>query len=189
METIAVVLKQPKQVQLDRLVLTDPPTKTSSSMSNGAASAPAPSGRCGRDGCRLFPAWVIRWSPATSWSVTSSRPDLPAASVPASACSFPAQNVSARYAACSALPLPAWWCGRTVWCRSTGMGDRGILLALAATAYHAIAARGAAAPNCIVGHGVLGRLLARISMAVRNDLPAVWENQSGARERGNRAMP
>ena len=29
--------------------------------------------------------------------------------------------------------------------------------------------------NCIVGHGVLGRLLARISLAVRNDPPTVWE--------------
>ena len=56
-----------------------------------------------------------------------------------------------------------------------GLGDRGILLALAATAYHAIAARGATAPDCIVGHGVLGRLLARISIAVRNDPPTVWE--------------
>ena len=55
------------------------------------------------------------------------------------------------------------------------LGDRAILLALAATAYHAIAARGATAPDCIVGHGVLGRLLARISIAVRNDPPVVWE--------------
>jgi 3-hydroxyethyl bacteriochlorophyllide a dehydrogenase len=55
------------------------------------------------------------------------------------------------------------------------LGDRGILLALAATAYHAIAAKGASAPDCIVGHGVLGRLLARISIAVRNEPPTVWE--------------
>jgi bacteriochlorophyllide a dehydrogenase len=55
------------------------------------------------------------------------------------------------------------------------LGERGILLALAATAYHAIAAKGASAPDCIVGHGVLGRLLARISIALRNDPPTVWE--------------
>jgi bacteriochlorophyllide a dehydrogenase len=55
------------------------------------------------------------------------------------------------------------------------LGERGILLALAATAYHAITAKGASAPDCIVGHGVLGRLLARISIAVRNDPPTVWE--------------
>jgi 3-hydroxyethyl bacteriochlorophyllide a dehydrogenase len=55
------------------------------------------------------------------------------------------------------------------------LGERGILLALAATAYHAIAAKGASAPDCIVGHGVLGRLLARISIALRNEPPTVWE--------------
>jgi 3-hydroxyethyl bacteriochlorophyllide a dehydrogenase len=55
------------------------------------------------------------------------------------------------------------------------LGERGILLALAATAYHAVAARGASPPDCIVGHGVLGRLLARISIAMRNDPPTVWE--------------
>jgi 3-hydroxyethyl bacteriochlorophyllide a dehydrogenase len=55
------------------------------------------------------------------------------------------------------------------------LGERGILLALAATAYHAIAARGATAPDCIVGHGVLGRLLARISVALGNEPPVVWE--------------
>jgi 3-hydroxyethyl bacteriochlorophyllide a dehydrogenase len=55
------------------------------------------------------------------------------------------------------------------------LGECGILLALAATAYHAIAARGAIAPDCIVGHGVLGRLLARIAVALGNPPPVVWE--------------
>jgi bacteriochlorophyllide a dehydrogenase len=55
------------------------------------------------------------------------------------------------------------------------IGERGILLALAATAYHALAARGASPPDCIVGHGVLGRLLARISLAIGNAPPLVWE--------------
>src|SRR6201996_9229319 len=55
------------------------------------------------------------------------------------------------------------------------LGERGILLALAATAYHAIAAKGAAAPDCIVGHGVLGRLLARISISLGHEPPTVWE--------------
>src|SRR4051794_23796052 len=38
------------------------------------------------------------------------------------------------------------------------LGERGALLALAATAHHCAAA-GAAQPDLIVGHGVLGRLL------------------------------
>ena len=55
------------------------------------------------------------------------------------------------------------------------MREQGILLALAATAYHALAAPGARAPDCIVGHGVLGRLLARIAIARGNAPPTVWE--------------
>ena len=38
------------------------------------------------------------------------------------------------------------------------LGEQGVLLALAATAYHAIHAEGARQPDLIVGHGVLGRL-------------------------------
>lgn len=67
-------------------------------------------------------------------------------------------------------------------------GDHGILLALAATAYHAITAPGATSPDCIVGHGVLGRLLARITIALGHAPPTVWETNpariSGARDYG-----
>lgn len=51
--------------------------------------------------------------------------------------------------------------------------DNGILLALAATALHAI--DGGAVPQLIVGHGVLGRLLARLSVLLGNEPPVVWE--------------
>lgn len=51
--------------------------------------------------------------------------------------------------------------------------EQGVLLALAATAYHALA--GHAAPDLIVGHGVLGRLLARIAIATGAPPPTVWE--------------
>ncbi len=53
------------------------------------------------------------------------------------------------------------------------LGARGILCALAATARHAIA--GHAAPDLIVGHGVLGRLLARVTLASGAPAPTVWE--------------
>lgn len=53
--------------------------------------------------------------------------------------------------------------------------EQGILLALAATAYHALAAPHAVAPQLIVGHGVLGRLLARIAIARGDAPPTVWE--------------
>jgi 3-hydroxyethyl bacteriochlorophyllide a dehydrogenase len=52
------------------------------------------------------------------------------------------------------------------------LGEQGVLLALAATAYHALA--GGALPELIVGHGVLGRLLARLVL-VEGGNPVVWE--------------
>lgn len=54
------------------------------------------------------------------------------------------------------------------------LADPGILLALAATARHAIA--GGAVPDLIVGHGVLGRLVARVAVAL-GGAPVVWETQ------------
>lgn len=59
-----------------------------------------------------------------------------------------------------------------------GMGERGVLLALAATARHALAAPGAAAPELIVGHGTLGRLLARLAVLSGGPPPVVWERQA-----------
>jgi bacteriochlorophyllide a dehydrogenase len=55
------------------------------------------------------------------------------------------------------------------------LNQNGVLLALAATARHAIA-DGANPPELIVGHGVLGRLLARIVIAEHGYAPVVWEN-------------
>jgi 3-hydroxyethyl bacteriochlorophyllide a dehydrogenase len=56
------------------------------------------------------------------------------------------------------------------------LGERGVLLALAATAYHAVAAQGAGHPDLIVGHGVLGRLIARIALLDKSKpAPVVWE--------------
>jgi 3-hydroxyethyl bacteriochlorophyllide a dehydrogenase len=55
------------------------------------------------------------------------------------------------------------------------LGEQGVLLALAATAYHAIAAKNSSPPDLIVGHGVLGRLIARLTMVLGHDAPVVWE--------------
>jgi len=68
------------------------------------------------------------------------------------------------------------------------LGDRGILLALAATAYHAVASPGVTLPDCIVGHGVLGRLLARVTTAMGGEPPVVWETNP-ARMAGALAYP
>jgi len=66
--------------------------------------------------------------------------------------------------------------------------ERGILMALAATAVHALSAPGSRLPDLIVGHGVLGRLLARVAMAMRGSPPTVWET-SGARMDGATGYP
>ncbi|MCB1743025.1 MAG: chlorophyll synthesis pathway protein BchC, partial [Gammaproteobacteria bacterium] len=55
-------------------------------------------------------------------------------------------------------------------------GPETILLALAATAHHALTAPGARPPELIIGHGVLGRLLARLSLALGGPPPVVWEH-------------
>ncbi len=56
-----------------------------------------------------------------------------------------------------------------------GCGAEGALLALAATARHALAGVQTALPELIVGHGVLGRLLARLTVAAGGPAPTVWE--------------
>lgn len=53
------------------------------------------------------------------------------------------------------------------------LGQKGVLLALAATAIHAL--EGGPPPELIVGHGVLGRLLARAAIALGHPRPVVWE--------------
>lgn len=55
------------------------------------------------------------------------------------------------------------------------LGAEGALLALAATARHALAGFNTALPDLIVGHGVLGRLLARLTLAAGGPAPMVWE--------------
>ncbi|MBK1635369.1 chlorophyll synthesis pathway protein BchC [Rhodovulum adriaticum] len=56
-----------------------------------------------------------------------------------------------------------------------GLGAEGALLALAATARHALAGVDKKMPELIVGHGVLGRLLARLTIAAGAPAPTVWE--------------
>ncbi|HKL69380.1 chlorophyll synthesis pathway protein BchC [Salibaculum sp.] len=56
-----------------------------------------------------------------------------------------------------------------------GLGAEGALLALAATARHAMAGLDKTVPDLIVGHGVLGRLLARLTIAAGAPAPTVWE--------------
>ncbi len=62
------------------------------------------------------------------------------------------------------------------------LGENGTLLALAATAHHAVTLGGM--PDLIVGHGVLGRLIARIVVAL-GGTPTVWETQTSRQTGGD----
>jgi len=57
------------------------------------------------------------------------------------------------------------------------IGEEGVLLSLAATAYHVTQGKKALQPDLIVGHGVLGRLIARIAVMLGGN-PVVWEIDS-----------
>ncbi len=62
---------------------------------------------------------------------------------------------------------------------SEDLGEQGVLYALAATALHAL--KGGDLPELIVGHGVLGRLLARMTVASGGSPPVVWDNKAHRR--------
>ncbi len=59
--------------------------------------------------------------------------------------------------------------------------DQAVLLALAATAHHAIVAPHARLPGLVIGHGVLGRLVARLVIALGGPAPVVWEREASRR--------
>lgn len=61
------------------------------------------------------------------------------------------------------------------------LAEQGVLLALAATGYHAHSMAGLKQPDLIVGHGVLGRMIARLAV-VAGSSPTVWETNPARRE-------
>jgi len=76
--------------------------------------------------------------------------------------------------------------GRRVIPVAESLGEQAVLLALAATAYHAVAGGGRIdhphPPQLIVGHGVLGRLLARLNIAAGYTDTVVWETNPARAE-------
>lgn len=176
MDTIAVVLRQPEQIELDRLALTSPTADDVvvdvdwSGVSTGterllwSGRMPPFPGM----GYPLVPGYESVGRVVEAGSATDLRCGQQIF-IPGAKCFGEVRGLFG--ASASRLVVPA----KRVVPIDQNLGERGILLALAATAYHAIAARGASPPDCIVGHGVLGRLLARISVALRNDPPTVWE--------------
>jgi 3-hydroxyethyl bacteriochlorophyllide a dehydrogenase len=60
------------------------------------------------------------------------------------------------------------------------LAEQGVLFALAATAYHAHSAPGRKQPDLIVGHGVLGRMIARLAVLAGGH-PVVWDTNPARR--------
>ncbi|MCP9625657.1 chlorophyll synthesis pathway protein BchC [Rhodopseudomonas palustris] len=176
MEAIAVVLKQPQHVELSRLSLTAPTDDDVvvdvawSGVSTGterllwSGRMPPFPGM----GYPLVPGYESVGEVVEAGAAADLQPGQ-MVFVPGAKCFGEVRGLFG--ASASRLVVPA----KRVVPLDQRLGERGILIALAATAYHAIAARGATPPDCIVGHGVLGRLLARISVALGNPPPTVWE--------------
>jgi 3-hydroxyethyl bacteriochlorophyllide a dehydrogenase len=177
MDTIAVVLKQPEQIALEPLVLTAPVAGDVvvdvdfSGVSTGterllwSGKMPAFPGM----GYPLVPGYESVGRVVESAGDTGLRVGDPVF-VPGAKCFGEVRGLFG--ASASRLVVPA----ARVLPVDAQLGERGILLALAATAYHALAVPGATLPQCIVGHGVLGRLLARIAVALDHAAPpVVWE--------------
>jgi 3-hydroxyethyl bacteriochlorophyllide a dehydrogenase len=60
--------------------------------------------------------------------------------------------------------------------------ESAVLMALAATAQHALSATELGTVDLVIGHGVLGRLIARVAMANGTPAPVVWEPSAARRD-------
>ncbi len=174
MDTIAVVLNEPERLSLSRLALT-PPGEADvvvaiaySGISTGterllwSGKMPSFPGM----GYPLVPGYesvgrVMQAGPTSGSKVGEQ------VFVPGARCFGDVRGLFGGAAARVVVPG-----GRVLPIDDT-LGERGVLLALAATARHAIA--GGQKPDLIVGHGVLGRLLARLSVIAGGEPPTVWE--------------
>ena len=180
MKTRAVVLEQPEQLKLLHLPLTEPcdsdvvvdiaysgiSTGTEKLLWNG--SMPRFPGM----GYPLVPGYesvgrVVAAGPLSTRQVGEH------VYVPGARCYGEVRGLFGGAASKVVIP------GEKVIPISEQLGPQAVLLALAATAYHAVACGGQGAPHrppdLIIGHGVLGRLLARMVVAAGFAAPTVWE--------------
>lgn len=184
MMTIAVVLEEPERLVLSRLALADPgPTDIVVDVEWSGISTGTErllwSGRMPPFpglGYPLVPGYEsvgrVRYSGAEASVAPGS-----SVFVPGAKCFGDVKGLFGG--AASTLVVPA---NRAVPVHES-LADRGVLLALAATAWHALSAPGAALPDLIVGHGVLGRLIARLAIVKGGEPPIVWET-NGVRADG-----
>ncbi|MDX2288936.1 MAG: chlorophyll synthesis pathway protein BchC [Hyphomicrobiaceae bacterium] len=176
MEAMAVILKSPGELSLGRVDLTDPGSSDIvvdilwSGISTGTerllytGEMPPFPGM----GYPLVPGYESVGRVAQAASDGGS--DLCAGDlvfVPGARCFKNAHGLFGG--AAQTLVVPA---GRVVRL-APDTNESGVLIALAATARHALA--GGPLPSLIVGHGVLGRLFGRLIVAAGGEPPVVWE--------------
>ena len=181
MNALAVVLQQPERLSLERLELTDPTdadivvdiewsgisTGTERLFWNGRMP-PFPG-----MGYPMVPGYEsvgrVTHAGANSGAKLGERVFVPGAT-----CFGAVRGLFGG--AASRVVLPA---ARTVRV-SERLGEKGVLLALAATAHHVSSSGHGRQPDLIVGHGVLGRMIARLAVAAGTS-PVVWETNPDRR--------
>ena len=176
MESLAVILTAPGVLSLDALALTDPGPEdlvvdiAHSGISTGTEKLfwtgrmpPFPG-----MGYPLVPGYEAAGEVVAAGASTGFRPGEHVF-VPGASCYLGAHGLFGG--AASRVVTRAARVTRI----DRALGPAGALLALAATARHAIAAPGSHVPDLIIGHGVLGRLLARLTIAAGAPAPTVWE--------------
>jgi bacteriochlorophyllide a dehydrogenase len=181
-ESLAVVLKEPKALELSRLQLT-PPTDSDvvvdiaySGISTGTEKL-LWSGRMPTFpgmGYPLVPGYesvgrVTHAGPAANHRVGDF------VFVPGARCFGEIKGLfggaASRLVVATERALPI----------SESLGERGVLLALAATAHHVYSGHIMSQPDLIVGHGVLGRMIARLAV-IAGHHPVVWETNPDRRQ-------
>jgi len=189
MDTLAVVLEQPQRIALKRLALSPAGDEDVvvdlawSGISTGterllwSGRMPAFPGL----GYPLVPGYEAVGT-VTSAGPRSGRHAGETVFVPGASCFGEVRGLFGG--AASRLVVP----GSRVLPVEAALGEQAALLALAATARHALAGPHASRPDLIVGHGVLGRLLARVAMLEDGDPPTVWET-APARRSGSFGYP
>jgi len=176
MDALAVVLEQPERIAINRLAIADPTDSDVvveiawSGISTGTerllwtGSMPTFPGM----GYPLVPGYeavgqIVEAGAASGCNVGDW------VFVPGAQCFGDVRGLFGG--AASRVTLP----GSRVTLIDESLGQNGVLMALAATAYHAMAGSIGKQPGLIVGHGALGRLLARLAVMMGGPPPVVWE--------------
>ena len=182
MNTLAVVLERPEQLVLSRLDLTDATDEDVtvdiewSGISTGterllwSGRMPAFPGM----GYPLVPGYESVGRVAKAGSL-SGRQVGERVFVPGAKCFGDVRGLFGGAAAHVVLP------GARTIPFAEDLAEQGVLLALAATAYHAHSMEGLIQPDLIIGHGVLGRMMARLAV-VAGGSPTVWETNPARRD-------